>query len=42
MLERIVTDPAELKRRGMTQDEVMAALAAHRGGRLPKRLGPKR
>ncbi len=42
MLERVVSDPAEARRRGMRQSDAAAALAADGGGRLPERLGPVR
>ena len=42
MLERVVADPAEARRRGMRQSDAAAALAADGGGRLPERLGPVR
>ena len=42
MLERVVADPAEARRRGMRQSDAAAALAADGGGRLPERLGPLR
>lgn len=45
MLERVVGDPAEARRRGMTVEQASASLDAHsqgKHGRLPKRLGPAR
>jgi hypothetical protein len=42
MLERVASDPAEAKRRGMTVEQAVASLEEHKGGRLPKRLGPLR
>ena len=42
MLERVVADPAEARRRGMRQSDAAAALAADGGGRLPDRVGPLR
>jgi hypothetical protein len=42
MLERVVADPAEARRRGMRQSDAAAALAADGGGRLPDRVGPVR
>jgi len=42
MLERVVGDPVEARRRGMTVEQAKASLEAHGGGRLPKRLGPER
>ena len=42
MLERVVADPAEARRRGMRQSDAAAALAADGGGRFPERLGPLR
>jgi len=42
MLERCAGDAAEASRRGMTTAQARASLEAHRGGRLPQRLGPQR
>ena len=42
MLEKVAGDPAEARRRGMTVEMAKAALAAHGGGKLPKRLGVER
>ena len=42
MLERVVADPAEARRRGLSAEVARAALAADGGGRLPERLGPLR
>jgi len=43
MLERVVADPAEADRRGMTAELARASLAAFHGRRvLPTRLHPSR
>jgi hypothetical protein len=42
MLERVAGDPAEARRRGMTVEQAVASLEAHKGGRLPRRLGAER
>jgi hypothetical protein len=42
MLERVVADPAEARRRGLSAEQARDALAADGGGRLPERLGPLR
>lgn len=42
MLERCAADAKEAARRGMTCDLARRSLEAHRGRRLPERLGPHR
>lgn len=42
MLEACAADPKEAARRGMTCELARMSLAAHGGGRMPKRLGPLR
>ena len=42
MLERVVSDPAEGRRRGLSAEVARASLAADGGGRLPERVGPLR